>query len=78
MHGVVRGIWNNVGDCRGKRKINLSGAFAGQDVGTREVTEIISLISFMHCDLGFFDHQTGRVECSPNPCGAKVLPMSTE
>jgi hypothetical protein len=29
----------------------------------------------MQYDLGFFDHESGRVECAPNPFGAKVLPM---
>jgi hypothetical protein len=32
----------------------------------------------MHYDLGFFDHEAGRVECAPNPFGAKLLPMSPE
>jgi hypothetical protein len=29
----------------------------------------------MNYDLGFFDHESGRVECAENPFGAKVLPM---
>jgi hypothetical protein len=29
----------------------------------------------MDYDLGFFDHQSGRVESTANPFGAKVLPM---
>jgi putative transposase len=58
--------------CFGKRKINLSAAFAGQLVGVKEVAEQIWMISFMHYDLGFFDHQSGRVECAPNPFTAKV------
>ena len=62
--------------CIGRRKINLSRAFAGQDVGIREVAEQIWLVTFMHYDLGFFDHETGRVECAPNPFEAQVLPMS--
>ena len=62
--------------CIGRRKINLSQVFAGQDVGVKEVEEKIWLVTFMHYDLGFFDHQTGRIECAPNPFGAKVLPMS--
>ena len=33
------------------------------------------LVSFMHYDLGFFDHQADRVECAPNPFGANLLPM---
>jgi hypothetical protein len=34
------------------------------------------LISFMHYDLGFFDHQSGRVECAPNPFSARASTMS--
>jgi putative transposase len=64
--------------CLGARKINLSAMFAGQNVGVREVSDNIWLISFMHYDLGFFDHESTRVECAPNPFGAKVLPMSPE
>jgi hypothetical protein len=26
----------------------------------------------MHYDLGFFDYEAGRVECAPNPFGAKL------
>jgi putative transposase len=62
--------------CLGARKINLSAVFAGQNVGVREVSEKIWMVSFMHYDLGFFDHESGRVECAPNPFSAKVLPMS--
>jgi len=63
--------------CIGRRKINLSQVFAGQDVGVKEVEEKIWLVTFMHYDLGFFDHEAGRVECAENPFGAKVLPMSS-
>ena len=63
--------------CIGSRKINLSVVFAGQNVGIKEVSEQIWMDSFMHYDLGFFDHQSARVECAPNPFGAKVLPMSS-
>jgi putative transposase len=62
--------------CIGRRKINLSQVFAGQNVGIKEVEEKIWLVTFMHYDLGFFDHETGRIECAENPFGAKVLPMS--
>jgi putative transposase len=64
--------------CMGRRKINLSQVFAGQNVGIKEIAEKIWLVSFMQYDLGFFDHETGRVECAPNPFGARVLPMSPE
>jgi len=53
--------------CIGRQKINLSHAFAGQNVGIKEVSEKIWLVSFMQYDLGFFDHESGRVECAENP-----------
>ena len=62
--------------CIGRRKINLSIVFAGQNVGIKEVAEKIWLVTFMDYDLGFFDQETGRVECALNPFAAKVLPMS--
>lgn len=62
--------------CFGRRKINLSTVFAGQNVGVKEVADKIWLVSFMQYDLGFFDHETCRLECADNPFGAKVLPMS--
>ena len=61
--------------CIGRRKINLGMVFAGQNVGIKEVSEQIWLVTFMNYDLGFFDHEAGRVECAENPFGAKVLPM---
>jgi putative transposase len=64
--------------CLGNRKINLSAVFAGQKVGIKEVSDQIWLVSFMHYDLGFFDHESCRIESAENPFGAKVLPMSPE
>jgi putative transposase len=63
--------------CFGSRKINLSTVFAGQNVGVKEVDEKVWLISFMHYDLGFFDHESNRFECADSPFAAKVLPMSS-
>jgi putative transposase len=62
--------------CLGKRKINLSQSFAGQNVGIKEVSDRIWLVSFMHYDLGFFDHEACRLEPIENPFEPKVLPMS--
>ena len=62
--------------CFQGRKINLSKAFAGQNVGIKQVSDQVWMVSFMHYDLGFFDNESGRVECAPNPFDAKVLPMS--
>ncbi len=62
--------------CFGRRKINLSTVFAGQNVGVKEVSDKIWLVSFMDYDFGFFDHETGRLGNAENPFAAKVLPMS--
>jgi putative transposase len=62
--------------CLGKRKINLSLSFAGQNVGIKEVSDRIWLVTFMHYDLGFFDHEQCRLEPVDNPFAPKVLPMS--
>jgi putative transposase len=61
--------------CFGRRKINLSTVFAGQNVGVKEVSDRIWLVSFMDYDLGFFDHETGCLGSAENPFAAKVLPM---
>ena len=42
----------------------------------KEVSDKIWLVSFMQYDLGFFDHETARLESAENPFAAKVLPMS--
>ena len=52
--------------------------FAGQNVGVKEVSDKIWLVSFMEYDLGFFDHETGRLASADNPFASKVLPMSPE
>ena len=48
--------------CMDRRKINLSTVFAGQNVGVRQLSDKIWLVSFMHYDLGFFDDETCRLE----------------
>jgi putative transposase len=63
--------------CIGRRKINLSTVFAGQNVGVKEVSDKVWLVSFMKYDLGFFDQELGTVTSAENPFGAKVLPMSS-
>jgi putative transposase len=62
--------------CFGRQKINLSTVFAGQNVGIKQVADQVWLVSFMDYDLGFFDHETCRLESAGNPFAAKVLPMS--
>jgi putative transposase len=64
--------------CYKRRKINLSLVFAGQDVGVKQVSDRIWLVTFMQYDLGYFDDETCRLEPIENPFGPKVLPMSPE
>ena len=64
--------------CFRGRKINLSQVFAGQNVGIKQVADQIWLVSFMDYDLGYFDHETCRLESAHNPFEAKVLPMCSE
>jgi hypothetical protein len=54
-------------------KINLSHVFAGQNVGVRQVSDRIWLVTFMQYDLGCFDDETCRLEPIENPFGPKVL-----
>ena len=61
--------------CIKAKKINFSTVFAGQDVGIREVSEKIWLVTFMDYDLGYFDEDSKRFEPLANPFGPKVLPM---
>ena len=60
-----------------RKKISISYVLAGQRVGIKEVDDGIWIVSFMHYDLGFFDHETGRLEPVDNPFEPKVLPMSS-
>lgn len=62
--------------CYRKKKINLSTVFAGQNVGVKEVTNGIWLVSFMKYDLGYYDEESCRLESAHNPFREKVLPMS--
>jgi putative transposase len=62
--------------CFNQQKINLSLVFAGQNVGVKQVSDRIWLVTFMDYDLGYFDHETCRLEPLENPFGPKVLPMS--
>ena len=64
--------------CYKVRKINLSQVFAGQDVGVKQVSDRIWLVTFMHYDLGYFDDETCRLEPIENPFGPKLLPIRSD
>ena len=48
------------------------------NAGLKEIEDRIWLVSFMAYDLGYFDHETCRLEPLENPFGPKVSPMSQE
>ena len=54
--------------------MNLSQVFAGQQVGVRQVTDRIWLVSFMQYDLGYFDDETCRLEPIDNPFARTCYP----
>src|SRR6202453_3196988 len=64
--------------CMGRRKINLSIVFAGQNVGVKQVSDKGGLGSFLKYDLAFFDEEAGPGTSVENPFDAKVLPMCPE
>ena len=64
--------------CWNRRKLKLSLVIAGQNVGVRQVSDRIWLVSFMDYDLGYFDDETCRLEPIANPFSPRVLPTSPE
>jgi putative transposase len=60
------------------RKINLRHVSGGQNVGVTQVSGRVCLITFMQCDLGYFDDEAIRLEPIENPFAPKMLPMSSE
>jgi putative transposase len=67
-------VTRSVRICLGRKKINFSQVFAGQDVGIKKVHDDIWLVSFMDYDLEYFDPETQVLEPLENPFGSKVLP----
>ena len=78
LHDWAATVTNCGRICFKNRKVNLSQVFAGQQVGVRQVSERVWLVTFMHYDLGYFDDETCRLEPIENPFGPTVLPMSPE
>lgn len=55
--------------CERGLKVSLSRAFAGQEVGIKEMEDGIWVVSFMDYDLGYFDEKGTRVEPVDDPFG---------
>ena len=58
--------------CDRKLKISLSKAFAGTEVGIKEMEDGIWVVSFLDYDLGYFDEESKRVEPIEDPFDLKV------
>jgi len=59
--------------CIDKHKINLSHVFAGQNMGVKEVTDGIWLVTFMDYDLGYFDFETNKIEPLEYPFAPEMV-----
>jgi len=59
--------------CFKKKKINLSRALAGQDIGVKEISDGIWLVTFMDYDLGFFDLDNQKIEPCEYPFAPEVV-----
>jgi putative transposase len=55
--------------CEAGMKVSLSRAFAGQEVGIKEMEDGIWVVSFLDYDLGYFDDKSKRVEPVEDPFG---------
>jgi hypothetical protein len=61
----------------GAREVKRSHSPSSQPrLRIKEVSDKIWLVSFMDYDLGFFGHETGRLDSADNPFAGKVLPVS--
>src|SRR5690606_15807648 len=67
FHDRTLRVTRNVRTYLGNRKISISAACGGRLIGVREVDVQVSLASFLHYDIGFFDHERNRVEPAQNP-----------
>ena len=50
-------------------KVSFSRAFAGQEVGVKEMDDGIWVVTFLDYDLGYFDKMSKRVEPVEDPFG---------
>jgi hypothetical protein len=58
------------------QKITISTVLAGQRLGIKEVDDGIWLVSFLPCDLGYFDLEQKTLQPLDNPFGPRLSPMS--
>ena len=49
---------------------------AGQRIGTKEVDDVIWLVSVMHYDPGYIDLEQRTLQTIDNPFGTRLSPLS--
>jgi transposase InsO family protein len=59
--------------CTKGLKVSLSRAFAGVEVGIKEMEDGIWVVSFLDYDLGYFDDKSRKVEPITDPFGMKKV-----
>ena len=59
--------------CTKGLKVSLSKAFAGVEVGIKEMEDGIWVVSFLDYDLGYFDDKSRKVEPITDPFGMKKV-----
>lgn len=59
--------------CNKNMKVSLSRAFAGQQVGIKEMEDGIWVVSFLNYDLGYFDDRSKKVEPVEDPFGLQKV-----
>ncbi len=59
--------------CTKGMKVSLSKAFAGVEVGIKEMEDGIWVVSFLDYDLGYFDDKSRKVEPITDPFGMKKV-----
>lgn len=59
--------------CFKRKKINLTKALAGQNIGIKETEDGIWLVSFMDYDLGYFDLESEKIEPLEYPFAPEIV-----
>jgi transposase InsO family protein len=59
--------------CFKKKKVNISTALAGQDIGVKEVSDGVWLVTFMNYDLGFFDLNNKKIDPCEYPFAPEIV-----
>ena len=57
------------------KKIHFSTVSAGYNMGLRQIEDDVWLVSFMDCDMAYFDMESSRVKSLESSFGPEALGM---